>query len=270
MFAVVYSSHNIHVELIIVLFSVVYVSPVVDTQVGRQVQIHRLAVYESLKEYLKGELSVAYFNAFFDFNICCVFSGVCQLYSEQRAMRMKRIVDRKRMYAVLALSSPSLSLSLSLSSPPPPSSLPFHSSLLSSCLQFFLSFFLSFRLQPEEHKKLLLLEEPPSLRKDSDKERSRSTTPSIHIEDSTDDSRENEDKQTEREVSTATTSDSVLPKPHRVEATVKGSDSANSLGVLANSDSGEGGGGVLDDGLTEEERETVKFNYACAVLYDSR
>ena len=121
-------------------------------------------------------------------------------------------------------------------------------------------------MQPEEHKKLLLLKEPPSLRKDSDKERSRSTTPSIHIEDCTDDSRENEDKQTEREVSTATTSDSVLPKPHRVEATVRGSDSANSLGVLANSDSGEGGGGVLDDGLTEEEREMVKFNYML-VLY---
>ena len=140
-FAVVYSSHNIHVELIIVLFSVVYVSPVVDTQVGRQVQIHRLAVYESLKEYLKGELSVAYFNAFFDFNICCVFSGVCQLYSEQRAMRMKRIVDRKRMYAVLALSSPSLSLSLSLSSPPPPilPSFPFLSTvLLLTIFSFFL------------------------------------------------------------------------------------------------------------------------------------
>ena len=221
---------------------------------GRQVQIHRQAVYESLKEYLKGELSVAYFNAFFDFNICCIFSGVCELYSEQRAMRVKRIVDRKRMY-VLAPSS--LFLSLSLPPPPPPSSLPVHSSLLSSCLQFFLSFSLSFCLQPEEHKKLLSLKEPPSLRKDSDKERSRSTTPSIHIEDCTDDSRENEDKQTEREVSTATTSDSVLPKPHRVEATVRGSDSANSLGVLANSDSGEGGGGVLDDGLTEEEREMV-------------
>ena len=112
---------------------------------------------------------------------------------------------------------------------------------------------------------MLLLKEPPSLRKDSDKERSQSTTPSIHIEDCTDDSRENEDKQTEREVSTATTSDSVLPKPHRVETTVRGSDSATSLRVLANSDGdGEGGGGVLDDGLTEEERETVKFIYACA------
>ena len=44
-----------------------------------------------------------------------------------------------------------------------------------------------------------------------------------------------------------------------MEATVRGSDSANSLGVLANSDGDEGGGGVLDDGLTEEERETVKF-----------
>ena len=29
---------------------------VVDTQVGRQVQVHRQAVYESLKEYLKGGL----------------------------------------------------------------------------------------------------------------------------------------------------------------------------------------------------------------------
>ena len=90
---------------------------------GRQVQIHRQAVYESLKEYLKGELSVAYFNAFFDFNICCVFSGVCELYSEQRAMRVKRIVDRKRMY-VLAPSSLFLSLSLFPPPPPPPSSLP--------------------------------------------------------------------------------------------------------------------------------------------------
>ena len=228
---------------------------------GHQVQIHRQAVYESLKEYLKGELSVAYFNAFFDFNVCCVFSGVCQLYSEQRAMRVKRIVDRKRMY-VLAPSS------LSLSLPPPPPifpSFPFLSTVL--LLTIFLSFSLSFRLQPEEHKKLLSLKEPPSLRKDSDKERSRSTTPTIHIEDCTGDSRENEDKQTEREVSTATTSDSVLPKPHRVEATVRGSDSANSLGVLANSDGGEGGGGVLDDGLTEEEREMVKFS---AILYDSQ
>ena len=78
---------------------------------GHQVQIYQQVVYESLKEYLKGELSVAYFNAFFDFNICCVFSGVCQLYSEQRAMRVKRIVNRKRMY-VLAPSSLFLSLSL--------------------------------------------------------------------------------------------------------------------------------------------------------------
>ena len=53
-----------------------------------------------------------------------------------------------------------------------------------------------------------------------------------------------------------------------MEATIRGSDSANSSGVLhvANSDGGgEGGGGVLDDGLTEEEREIVKFNYV--VLY---
>ena len=227
---------------------------------GRQVQIHRLAVYESLKEYLKGELSVAYFNAFFDFNICCIFSGVCQLYSEQRAMRVKRIVDRKRIYVL-----PHLSLSL------PPPHPPFLSIPLYCPLAYNFSFFLpQFCLQPEEHKKLLSLKEPPSLRKDSDKERSRSTTPSIHIEDCTDDSRENEDKQTEREVSTATTSDSVLPKPYRVEATVRGSDSANSLGVLANSDGDEGGGGVLDDGLTEEDRETVKFIYACAVLSDSQ
>ena len=42
---------------------------------------------------------------------------------------------------------------------------------------------------------------------------------------------------------------------YRVEATVRGSDSANSSRVLhvANSDGGgEGSGGVLDDGLTEE------------------
>ena len=53
-----------------------YVSPVVDTRVGCQVQIHRQAVYESLKEYLKGEFSVAYFNDFFDFNICCLFRSL--------------------------------------------------------------------------------------------------------------------------------------------------------------------------------------------------
>ena len=33
---------------------------VVDTQVGRQVQVHRQAVYESLKEYLKGGLRIEY------------------------------------------------------------------------------------------------------------------------------------------------------------------------------------------------------------------
>ena len=54
-----------------------------------------------------------------------------------------------------------------------------------------------------------------------------------------------------------------------MEATVRGSDSANSLGVLANSDGGEGGG-VLDDGLTEEEREVVKFDFTCAIRYDSQ
>ena len=129
-------------------------------------------------------------------------------------------------------------------------------------------FFLSFRLQPEECKKLLSLKDTPSVKKDSDKERSRSITPSIHIEDSTDDSRDNEDEQTEREESPITTSDSVLLRPDRVEATISGSDSANSLGVLANSDGDSGGGGRLDNDLTEEERETV--NYACAVHFDNQ
>ena len=56
--------------------------------------------------------------------------------------------------------------------------------------------------------------------------------------------------------------------PDRVEATISGSDSANSLGVLANSDGDSGGGGRLDNDLTEEERETV--NYACAVHFDNQ
>ena len=64
---------------------------------GRQVQIHRQAVYESLKEYLKGEWSMTFLKLF----QCLLWLlGVCQLYSEQRAMRVKRIVDRKRMYVL--------------------------------------------------------------------------------------------------------------------------------------------------------------------------
>ena len=64
---------------------------------GRQVQIHRQAVYESLKEYLKGEWSMTFLKLF----QCLLWLlGVCQLYSEQRAMRVKRIVDSKRMYVL--------------------------------------------------------------------------------------------------------------------------------------------------------------------------
>lgn len=29
--------------------------------------------------------------------VCLVFEGVCKLYSEQRAIRVKRMVDKKRM-----------------------------------------------------------------------------------------------------------------------------------------------------------------------------
>ena len=33
--------------------------------------------------------------------VMCVCLGVCQLYSEQRAIRVKRVVDRKRMLVLL-------------------------------------------------------------------------------------------------------------------------------------------------------------------------
>ena len=164
----------------------------------------------------------------------------------------------------------SISLSLPLSLPPP-HSLSFPSFL--GCLFIFFTFLfslsLSFRLQPEERKKLLSLKETPCLKdnRSSSKERSPSTTPPIHIEDCTDGDRGNEDKQTERENSSpTTTSDPVLPRPDRVEATVRGSDSTSSFGVLANSDGGEGGGG-LDSGLTEEERETVSFTCMNTVIH---
>ena len=127
-------------------------------------------------------------------------------------------------------------------------------------------------MQPEERKKLLSLKETPSLKdnRGSSKERSPSIIPSIQTEDCTDGDRGNEDKQTEREESPSATSESVLPGPNRVDdGVVRGSDSANSFGVLTNSgdggEGGEGGGGVLDDGLTEEERETVSC--ACAAVY---
>ena len=108
-------------------------------------------------------------------------------------MRVKKIVDRKRMYVLSHLSL----------SPPSSPSIPLYYPLP------YKFFFLSpFAIRGTQ--KVALTKKPPSLRKDSDKERSQSTTPSIHIEDCADDSRENEDKQTE---SPNTTSDSVLPKP---------------------------------------------------------
>ena len=192
------------------------------------------------------------------------------MYSEQRALRVKRIVDRKRMYVL------PLFFHLSLSPPLPPSPslplLPFLSRMFIHLFTFLFSLSLSFRLQPEERKKLLSLKETPCLKdnRSSSKERSPSTTPPIHIEDCTDGDRGNEDKQTEREKSSpTTTSDPVLPRPDRVEATVRGSDSTSSFGVLANSDGGEGGegGGGLDSGLTEEERETVSFTCVNTVIH---
>ena len=182
------------------------------------------------------------------------------MYSEQRAMRVKRIVDKKRMYVfpyLLSLSLSPLSLTHSLSF-----------SLSDSCLSYkiYLShtfyFSISFRLQPEERKKLLSLKETPSLKdnKDSSRERSPSVIPSVHIEDSTDG---NEDGQSDREASPSTIPDSELPAgPNGVDnGAIRGSESANGLGVLAASgDASEGGGGVFGEGgddLTEEERETV-------------
>ena len=70
-----------------------------------------------------------------------------------------------------------------------------------------------------------------------------------------DDDRENEEEQSEREASPTTTATSAsVPRPDRVDAIVRGSDRTSSFGVLV--DSGDSDGAV-DDGLTEEERETV-------------
>ena len=118
-------------------------------------------------------------------------------------MRVKRIVDKKRVYVfphlpVLSFSlllSPSVCMSLSLSL-----------FLSLSCLSYIIylahTFYLSisFHLQPEERKKLLSLKETPSLKdnKGSSRERSPSATPSVRIEDSTDG---NEDGQSDREAS---------------------------------------------------------------------
>lgn len=65
--------------------------PVVqDTSCGEQCRQHRTAVIESLHRYLKGkeiESKVILFSCNVD---------VCRLYSEQKAIRVKRIVDKKR------------------------------------------------------------------------------------------------------------------------------------------------------------------------------
>ena len=135
-----------------------------------------------------------------------------------------------------------------------------------------LSISISFRLQPEERKKLLSLKETPSLKdhRDSSRERSPSATPSIHVEDSTDG---NEDGQTDREASPSTIFDSELPTgPNGVDdGAIRGSESANGVGVLVTSgDASEGGGGVFGEGgddLTEEERETV--GHVCVKRFDN-
>ena len=131
---------------------------------------------------------------------------------------------------------------------------------------FYLS--ISFRLQPEERKKLLSLKETPSLKdnKGSSRERSPSAMPSIHIEDSSDG---NEDGLSDREASPSTIPDSELPAgPNGVDdGAIRGSESANGVGVLvASGDASEGGGGVFgegDDDLTEEEKETVAKSCLC-------
>ena len=93
----------------------------------------------------------------------------------------------------------------------------------------------------------------------------------IHIEDSTDG---NEDGQSDKEASPSTIPDSELPAgPNGVDdGAIRGSESANGIGVLAASgDASEGGGGVFGEGgddLTEEERETV--SHVFVERFDSR
>ena len=68
-------------------------------------------------------------------------------------------------------------------------------------------------------------------------------------------------------------SDSELPTgPNRVDdGAIRGSESANGVGVLVTSgDASEGGGGVVGEGgddLTEEERETV--GHVCVKRFDN-
>ena len=130
-------------------------------------------------------------------------------------------------------------------------------------------------MQPEERKKLLSLKETPSLKdnRDSPKERSRSTTPSVLIVESVNGDGGSDNGQTEREESPTGTSDPVLPSLDEVDGgTIRGNESASSFRVLASSgdasEGGEGGGGVVGDGLTEEERETVSHARAVPVPVD--
>lgn len=68
-----------------------------------QIKEHRVAVLDLIEMYLKGEsmnevIHHTWVNSSSCTCVCCVdvFEGVCKLYSEQRAIRVKKIVDKKR------------------------------------------------------------------------------------------------------------------------------------------------------------------------------
>lgn len=69
-----------------------------------QIKEHRVAVLDLIEMYLKGESMNEVIHHTWVISSSCtcvcvcvdVFEGVCKLYSEQRAIRVKKIVDKKR------------------------------------------------------------------------------------------------------------------------------------------------------------------------------
>lgn len=60
-----------------------------------QLHLHRTLICESLKEYLKSMCAGTY--VYSQIYLRTTFPGVCKLYSEQKAVRVKRIVERRKM-----------------------------------------------------------------------------------------------------------------------------------------------------------------------------
>lgn len=70
-----------------------------------QIKEHRGVVLDLIGSYLKGKdvkelwLTNTMSVSFCVFHFSCPCPGVCKLYSEQRAIRVKRMVDKKRLWA---------------------------------------------------------------------------------------------------------------------------------------------------------------------------